>query len=251
MTHKTILNPAVINFHGQEIITIEKDGKRYVAMKPICEGMGLNWRAQRELIERDPVLDSTRRVIRLVAQDGKNREMICLPLEYLNGWLFKIDAGRYAKKDRRRKIIIRYQKECYQVLYDYWHGHKAEKPLDPDEQMNRRIAKSSIQVVMDMPETRPYVIDAFCELTPAHVVIKKDEYIHILKTNNDFLNRQIEILSHRKKPISNKEKQKMKRMHKQGMGPLEIADKLNRNFHTVRNIIYSKGGSNQQQAALC
>ena len=36
-----------INFHGTEIPVVEKDGKQYVAMKPIVEGMGLDWDSQR------------------------------------------------------------------------------------------------------------------------------------------------------------------------------------------------------------
>ena len=41
--------------------------------------------------------------------------MTCLPLDYLNGWLFGVNASRI--KDREvRKRLIDYQKECYQVL---------------------------------------------------------------------------------------------------------------------------------------
>lgn len=53
-----------------------------------------------------------------VAADGKERVMLCLPLDYLNGWLFKIDARRY--KGERQALIIRYQKECYRVLAEHF-----------------------------------------------------------------------------------------------------------------------------------
>jgi hypothetical protein len=47
--------------------------------------------------------------------------MICLPLEYLNGWLFKVPASRY--KGWKREAVIRYQKKCYLALHDYFiHG---------------------------------------------------------------------------------------------------------------------------------
>ncbi|KJU82279.1 phage protein [Candidatus Magnetobacterium bavaricum] len=35
--------PTTISFHQDTLIAIEKDGKVYVAMKPICEVLGLNW----------------------------------------------------------------------------------------------------------------------------------------------------------------------------------------------------------------
>lgn len=45
-----------VNFHNQSLITLQKDGVAYVAMKPICENIGLNWDAQRQRISRDEVL---------------------------------------------------------------------------------------------------------------------------------------------------------------------------------------------------
>lgn len=40
--------------------------------------------------------------------------MLCLPLEFLNGYLFGINANRVREDIRDR--VIRYQRECYQVL---------------------------------------------------------------------------------------------------------------------------------------
>jgi hypothetical protein len=40
--------------------------------------------------------------------------MLCLPLDYLNGWLFGVNANRV--KDAVRDKLIRYQMECYRVL---------------------------------------------------------------------------------------------------------------------------------------
>ena len=122
-----------VNFHGNEIAVIEKDGKQYVAMKPIVEAMGLDWKKQHALIHRDPVLSSTVTVTGIVAEDGKKREMVCLPLDYLNGWLFKIPASRYTGK--KREAIIMYQKECYKALFDYFHKGAAVNPNATDEHL--------------------------------------------------------------------------------------------------------------------
>jgi hypothetical protein len=54
--------------------------------------------------------------------------MVTLPLEYLNGWLFKVNAGRYKPNDPRREVIIRYQRECFLALYSYWHQGAALNP---------------------------------------------------------------------------------------------------------------------------
>ena len=54
--------------------------------------------------------------------------MLCLPLDYLNGWLFKISAKRYT--GARRDAIVRYQKECYRVLAEHFQSQSisSDKP---------------------------------------------------------------------------------------------------------------------------
>ncbi|OOF42313.1 hypothetical protein BKK51_12965 [Rodentibacter trehalosifermentans] len=50
---------STVQFHNQTLITFEQDNLQYVAMKPICENIGLNWDGQRQRIQRDEVLNST------------------------------------------------------------------------------------------------------------------------------------------------------------------------------------------------
>ncbi len=73
------------------------------------------------------VLSSTIVVTSIVAQDGKKREMVCLPLKLLNGWLFKINPSRYKNKFQQ-DTIIKYQLECYEVLHNYWKNGAAVNP---------------------------------------------------------------------------------------------------------------------------
>ena len=56
----------------------------------------------------------------VVAEDGKKREMTCLPIEVLNGWLMGVDENRV--KPEIKDTLVMYQKECYKALYDYWHN---------------------------------------------------------------------------------------------------------------------------------
>ncbi len=117
-----------VEFYGDQIACIQEQGNIFVAMKLIVERMGLDWSRQLKTIKSDPVLGPTVGELSTVGRDGKARNMTCLPLHYLNGWLFKIDAALYADDDPRREIIIRYQRECYQVLHDYWHKGAAVNP---------------------------------------------------------------------------------------------------------------------------
>ena len=87
---------------------------------------------------RDEVLCSTVVIITTVAEDGKNREMLCLPIQYLNGWLFGIDINRC--NPEIRDTLIKYKKECYQALHDYWFNGKAERKTTVDDRTGLRNA---------------------------------------------------------------------------------------------------------------
>lgn len=114
-----------IDFHNQQLLTFEKDGVFYTAMKPICENIGLDWTAQRQRINRDEVLSQGTVMITTPTKGGE-QEMLCLPIQYLNGWLFGVDVSR-VKAEIKDKIIM-YKKECYQVLHDYWNKGVAINP---------------------------------------------------------------------------------------------------------------------------
>ena len=78
--------PQTIVFNNQKLITFEKDGIQYTAIKPICENIGIDWESQRQRIMRDDVLNSTACMIKVVAEDG-----VC-SYEHPYQWRFTRDA---------------------------------------------------------------------------------------------------------------------------------------------------------------
>lgn len=108
-----------IGFYNDQIIAVRvEDGTVYVPIRPICDSLDLSWTGQRERINRDAVLSELVQGVRVTRtpDQGGSQEMLCLPLPYLNGWLFGINANRV--KESSRSIVIRYQKECYEVLFE-------------------------------------------------------------------------------------------------------------------------------------
>lgn len=121
-------NIATISFHDQSIIAIEHEGKHFVALRPIVENIGLDWAAQYSRIKRHAVLKST--VVMMTTQmpgDDQRREMLCLPLSMLNGWLFGVEVSRVREEIRPK--LIRYQTECFDVLYR--HFMPQQRPYNP------------------------------------------------------------------------------------------------------------------------
>lgn len=128
MTKSIQVAPATIqtvSFHGQSLITVLQNGKIYVAMKPIVENIGLQWDAQFRRIKRDEVLNEGIAMM-AIPSNGGEQQMICLPIDYLSGWLFGIDGNRV--KPEIRTSLIMYKRECYQALHDYWHKGEAINP---------------------------------------------------------------------------------------------------------------------------
>jgi hypothetical protein len=111
-----------VDFYGDEVmgVIIEQDGERrvYVPLRPICRYLGLDWSGQRQRLMRDEVLAEEVRFVVMTPTNpqGGDPETLALPLDFLPGWLFGIDAAR-VKPDLKERII-RYRRECYRRLWD-------------------------------------------------------------------------------------------------------------------------------------
>ena len=132
----------IVEFYGDEIkgvrVTRSPSGRSefFVPLRPLCDYLGITYTGQRERIERDPVLSSKLASV-IIDTAGGPQEMQCLLLDYLNGWLFGINANRINPKNRER--VIRYQEECYVVLRDAFQGTRAGDPLAQVEQLGQAL----------------------------------------------------------------------------------------------------------------
>lgn len=109
-----------VDFYNDTLYAIQRDDGVFVAVKPICDRLGVNWANQLLRIKEDPVL-SEGIVLVTIPSPGGAQETTCLKLEMVNGWLFKIDPRR-AKDEETRQKLLTYQRECYRVLFEHFHG---------------------------------------------------------------------------------------------------------------------------------
>lgn len=125
-----------------------ENGVYYVAIRPICDALGIDYRKQFERIKSDQKLGQlVTHTVTSSAGDGKQREMFCLPLKYIFGWLFSIDESKV--NPRSKEIFIRYKDECYDVLYDHF-VQRAQKQIQTNateikmlEQLNELMARKN------------------------------------------------------------------------------------------------------------
>lgn len=109
-------NLITIPFHQQTITAIEHDGKPYIAMRPIVENLGLDWKSQYvKLTER-----FNRCVVMITTHDsiGRKQETLCLPITKIAAFLYSINASKV--NPNLRDTIIAYQEECDIVLFDHF-----------------------------------------------------------------------------------------------------------------------------------
>ncbi len=115
-------NLVAVPFHNQILNAAVVDGIPHVAMKPICDNIGLQWEAQLKRIKRHPVLSQVISMMDMTCpgKDGKEYlvEMVMMPIKYLNGWLFGVDVNRVKPEIKDR--LIEYQTECFDVLANHF-----------------------------------------------------------------------------------------------------------------------------------
>lgn len=135
-----------VDFYGDLLTVATVNNVPYVAIKPISDYLGLRWSGQFERIRRDPVLSEEAKLIRVTRINSESQrgrpDSLCLPLEYLPGWLFGIDANRV--KSELRDGIIRYQRECFRILWQAFQSRAATSNVIP-------------QLVADQAETHARV----------------------------------------------------------------------------------------------
>ena len=103
-------------------VLLEEKGERevYVSIRQMCELLGVSYQGQIRRINDDPVLSKQVKGVNITFTPSNSRagggaqETNCLPLDYLNGWLFGINAKRVKEEVRERLIL--YQERCYKVL---------------------------------------------------------------------------------------------------------------------------------------
>ncbi|ECE0793790.1 hypothetical protein FNI43_10510 [Salmonella enterica subsp. diarizonae] len=78
------MNTMTVPFYGDSLYVVNHNGEPYVPMKPIVEGMGLNWMGQfRKLKSR--FATSIEEISIQLPGDIQRRNVVCLPLRKLAG----------------------------------------------------------------------------------------------------------------------------------------------------------------------
>lgn len=193
----TAVSAINVPFYGSELYVVNHNGEPYTPMRPIVEGMGMDWKSQYvKLTQRfaKGVVEIT------IPTAGGIQKMLCLALRKLAAWLNTISPNKVKPEIRDR--VIRYQEECDDVLYEYWtKGHVTNpRKTSTDERtplrdaINMLVGKRGIMY----PEAYSYVhqrfnVDHIEQLESAQLPAAI-EYVHRLAIEGELLPKEPQFL---------------------------------------------------------
>jgi P22_AR N-terminal domain len=113
--------------------------QHYVSVRQICDALGIDYRKQFERIKNDEILgDVVTDTVTASDKIGRGQKMICLPLQFVFGWLFTIDDSKV--NERAKPVFKKYRLECYKLLYEHFNGvtnNRRKTLLDKAETIKR------------------------------------------------------------------------------------------------------------------
>jgi hypothetical protein len=175
------------------------DGKPFVALKPMCDAIGIDVESQRRKLKAKSWATSV--MSTEVAPDGRSREMLMIDRRTMTMWLATIDENRV--NEESRPIVQAFQREAADALDAYFHEGGAINPSATVDQLevlaNRATAQAkliaSFQGIIDPKhlEAKARVVLArglgeTPEINPADVPLYVSDYLKSKNLASDMIN---------------------------------------------------------------
>ncbi len=90
---------------GSRLLTFEHQGEKWVALRSVVEDMGVSWQGQQAKLAADRDRFNHQGIL-TVGADGKQREMLCIPLRRFPAWLYGINAAKLPNPAVRQRVEL-------------------------------------------------------------------------------------------------------------------------------------------------
>lgn len=114
------------------------DRQKLVPIKPICTALGIAFEPQYQKLKDDEDLSSVIMLSITTGSDGKKYEMVCLPMEFIFGWIFTISPKNVSPE--AKESVRKYRMECYKALF----SHFTERSTFIEEKQKLLIEKTEV-----------------------------------------------------------------------------------------------------------
>ncbi|EMM7795405.1 phage antirepressor N-terminal domain-containing protein [Klebsiella oxytoca] len=188
-----------VPFYGNSLFVVEHNGEPYTPMKPIIDGMGMDWASQFTKLKQR-FKTSIVKITMQLPGDNQRRDIICLALRKLAGWLQTISANKVRQEIRDK--VIQYQEECDDVLYEYWTKGEVNNPRKKTTVDERTPLRDAVNMLVSKkhlmyPEAYAMIHQRFnvesIEDLEAAQIPDAIEYVHRVALEGEFLGKQEEL----------------------------------------------------------
>ena len=98
-----------LEFNGKSIHFLASDGQYWIALKPICEVLEVDYSNEITKIRKSEFLTEHLIEHTIVSVDGELQKMVCLPEWIIYGWLFKIESDAPG--------LLDFKSECFAIFF--------------------------------------------------------------------------------------------------------------------------------------
>lgn len=134
---------SLIPFHGTQIVADLIDGTPYIAIKPVCESLGISYSRQLKKLKESSW--ATVALKATVGADGKQRSMVMIDRQTFMMWLATIQTSRI-KNEQAQELLSSYQGEAADVLDRYFNEGGAINPRASEHQTNALLFQARAQM---------------------------------------------------------------------------------------------------------
>jgi len=103
-----------LEFNGKVIYFLGKEGQYWIAIKPICEALGIDFSRQLRTLKADSILARAWSKQTIHDRSGRLQKIVCISEKFVYGWIFSLRSDSKQLQD--------YKLKCYELLFDYFHG---------------------------------------------------------------------------------------------------------------------------------
>lgn len=103
-----------LEFKGKNLLFLAKEGTYYIALKPVCEVLGVDYIRQFKNVSDDAILGPALSKQTMQVPGDQKRNMACLPEHLIYGWIFSIQSSS--------RELVEYKRDCYEILFNHFHG---------------------------------------------------------------------------------------------------------------------------------
>ena len=127
-----------LEFKGKNIVYLSVNGTYWIAIKPVCEALNIEFTRQFKNLKNDTILapELAKQPMQILGDD-QIREYVCLPEEFIYGWIFSIRS--------ESKELEQYKRECYHVLYNHFHGVITRRRLLIKEKADAAVKRRKVE----------------------------------------------------------------------------------------------------------